>query len=293
MYLRLPTAADRDAGRLVLSNRLPLRIGVFDSGLGGLSVLKPIRQALPAAELLYVADSAHLPYGNKSDRYLEQRVLAISQFLVSQGCRALVVACNTATAAAVAATRQQYALPVIGLEPAIKPAVLTSQTKVVGVLATEFTVQSARFAALKQRFDGQAQILVQACPGLVEQVEAGRLHDPVTAQLLHAFIDPLVAAGVDRLVLGCTHYPFLTPLLQQLLPAGVEILDTGGAVTRELLRRLGPLDAGDSERSLLGNDWFWTSGEPARLNPVLASLWSPSAVFQPLQAEESRQVSGL
>lgn len=261
-----------------------LKIGVFDSGVGGLSVLAPIRQYLPTAHLIYVADTAHLPYGNKSDRYIEQRVLKISQFLIDQGCDALVVACNTATAAAVAAVRLRHALPVIGLEPAIKPAVASSHSKVIGVLATEFTVHSARFAALKQRFEPQAQILVQPCPGLVEQVEAGRLLTDDTKTLLSRLLAPLLAAGADRLVLGCTHYPFLKPLLTQLLPPSVQVLDPGDAIARELLRRLQlPLQLQPASLNPIeqpGPDDFWCTAQAERLNQVLPQLWPVAAEFQ-------------
>lgn len=260
-----------------------LTLGVFDSGLGGLSVLAPIRRSLPDASLLYVADSGHLPYGNKSDAYIQTRVLAISEFLLAQGAQALVVACNTATAAAVATIRARYSVPVIGMEPAIKPAVLHSQSGVIAVLATEFTVGSARFAALKARFDGQARILVQACPGLVELVEQGELQSETTRQLLQSYIEPLLAEGADRLVLGCTHYPFLKPLLNQLLPAGVQIVDTGEAVARELQRRvladIGPLIANPSHYEA-----FWTSGMPAQLDRVLPFLWPTAVRFRVLPA---------
>jgi len=256
-------------------------VGVFDSGVGGLSVLGEIRARLPAESLLYVADSGHVPYGEKSPEYIRERCRAIAAFLLERGAKALVLACNTATAAAVAELRELWpGLPVVGMEPAVKPAAAASRSRTVGVLATTGTLKSARFAALLDRFAGDVRVITQPCPGLVECVELGALDTPATRQLLDAYVRPLLAQGCDTLILGCTHYPFLRPLLRELLPAGVELVDTGAAVARQLERLLG-------ERGLLAEGpprpaRFWSSGDPAGLLGVLPLLWGEAAEVEPL-----------
>ena len=256
--------------------------GVFDTGVGGLSVLRHIRAALPAEDQLYVADSAHAPYGVKSAQFIESRALAIAGFLVARDARALVVACNTATAAAVLALRERYDLPIVGIEPAVKPAVEATRSGVIGVLATSGTLESGKFAELVQRFGSRARVIVQPCPGLVEQVEQGDLAGPVTRRLLEGFVAPLLDAGADTLVLGCTHFPFLEPLLRELAGPEVEIIESGAAVARQLVRRLGgtdfvPAGAGGTER-------FFSSGEPGLLEALLPRLWGSPAQVERLTA---------
>lgn len=253
-------------------------VGVFDSGVGGLSVLGEIRARLPNESLLYVADSGHVPYGEKSPDYIRARCRHIADFLLARGAKALVVACNTATVAAVAELRERHpGLPIVGMEPAVKPAAAATRSGVVGVLATTGTLKSAKFAALLDRFAGDVRVLTQPCPGLVECVEQGALAAPQTRALLESYVRPLLAEGCDTLILGCTHYPFLKPLLRQLVPAGIELIDTGAAVARQLERLLG-------ERDLLAEGpvqpaHFWSSGEPAVLARVLPVLWgTPAAV---------------
>jgi glutamate racemase len=183
-------------------------IGVFDSGVGGLSVLRHIRQLLPNERLLYVADSAHVPYGDKSKAYIEARSLRIARFLQQQGADAIVIACNTASAAAAATLRSQFEMPVIAMEPAVKPAVAASRNGIVGVLATTGTLASARFAALLERYAGAGEIITQGCPGLVEQVENGELNGMHTRALIERYTAPLLARGADTLILGCLTTPF-------------------------------------------------------------------------------------
>lgn len=256
-------------------------VGVFDSGVGGLSVLGEIRARLPAESLLYVADSGHVPYGEKSPEYIRARCRQIADFLLGEGAKALVVACNTATVAAVAELRERHPeLPIVGMEPAVKPAAAATRSGVVGVLATTGTLKSARFAALLDRFAHDVRVVTQPCPGLVECVEQGELQAPQTRALLAAYVQPLLAAGCDTLILGCTHYPFLRPLLRELVPAGVELIDTGAAVARQLERLLG-------ERGLLASGpaqpaRFWSSGDPAALAHVLPVLWGDAAVIEAL-----------
>lgn len=257
-------------------------IGVFDSGVGGLSVLREIGRLLPAESLLYVADSGFVPYGEKPPEVIVERSRLIAEFLLGQGAKALVVACNTATAAAIADLRSRYSLPIIGMEPAVKPATGATRSGVVGVLATTGTLRSARFAALLDRFAGSVKVITQPCPGLVECVEQGDLDSATLRGLLRAYTQPLLEAGCDTLILGCTHYPFLKPALMQLLPADVRLVDTGAAVARQVQSRLaeaGLLAAGPSRPAQ-----FWSSGNVLRLQSVLPSLWSepdPSVAVLP------------
>ena len=247
-------------------------IGVFDSGVGGLSVLRDIRKELSNEDLLYVADSRHAPYGDKEAEYIEARSIAISQFLVDQPVKAIVVACNTATGAAVAKLRTRFSVPIIAMEPAVKPAVEKTKTGVVGVLATRRTVSSENFLNLLTRFGANADILVQPCPGLVEQVEAGDLLGEKTRTLLEPFVLPLLERGVDTIVLGCTHYPFLAPLIRAMVGIDVDIIDPGEAIARELRRRLENIGR-LSRRDRLGTEQFWTSGSPKSAKKLISQLW--------------------
>lgn len=250
-------------------------IGVFDSGVGGLSVLREIRARLPRESLLYLADSGHVPYGEKSAEYIRQRCQGIAAFFLQRHAKALVVACNTATAAAVADLRERYpTLPVIGMEPAVKPAVAASRSRVIGVLATTGTLQSARFAALLDRFASDVRVITQPCPGLVELIEAGRLDAPETRALLDRLVRPLLAEGCDTLILGCTHYPFIAPLLRQLLPPGNSLIDTGSAVARRLENVL--LERGMCSDGK-GDVRFWSSGDTQLMSAVLPLLWGETA----------------
>lgn len=252
-------------------------IGVFDSGVGGLSVLHEIREALPNESLLYVADSGHVPYGEKTPEQIRERSRTIARFLVDQGAKALVVACNTATAAAVGDLRERYHVPIIGMEPAVKPAAQATRSGVVGVLATTGTLQSARFAALLDRFAGSVTVVTQPCPGLVEYIEQGELESDRLRELLRRYTEPLLAAGCDTLILGCTHYPFVRPALQSLLPPQVALIDTGAAVARQLRKRL--IESGMMAAGPALSCRFWTSGDPQALHRVLPVLWNaPGAV---------------
>jgi glutamate racemase len=256
-------------------------VGVFDSGVGGLSVLREIRQLLPNEQLLYVADSGHVPYGDKTPEFIRQRSQQIAGFLLEQGAKALVVACNTATAAAVLSLRDAYPqLPIVGMEPAVKPAAAATRSGVVGVLATTGTLQSAKFAALLDRFASNVQVITQPCPGLVECIEAGELDSPATRELLHSLVMPLLAQGCDTLILGCTHYPFIKPLLRQLVPQSVSLIDTGEAVARHLQRLLAEGNLLAQQHS--GDDSFWSSADTAKLSAVLPVLWGQANLVKPL-----------
>ncbi len=249
-------------------------IGVFDSGVGGLSVLKSIREVLPNEDLIYLADSGNAPYGDKSPQYIQQRALAISRFLLDEGAKAIVVACNTATIASVGLVRAHYTLPIIGMEPGIKPAVAQSRSGVVGVLATSGTVRSQQFIDLVNRFRGDVNVIIQECPGLVEQVEKLDFDSLVTKDLLETYLERLLAEGADTLVLGCTHYPFLVPLIKQIAGDDINIIDTGRAVARQLQRRIE--EAGLlSQQTTPGTERFWTSSADGDGNAI-KGIWGQS-----------------
>ena len=259
-------------------------VGVFDSGLGGLSVLREIRRLLPREDLLYVADSAHVPYGDKPERLIRERAFTLTRFLVDQGAKAIVVACNTATAAAVGQLREEFTdIPIVAMEPAVKPAVSATRSGTIGVLATVGTLSSARFAALLARHAGEARILTQPCPGLVEQVEAGELTSARTRALLEQYLRPLLAVGADTRILGCTHYPFLKPLMRELAGPNVDIIDTGPAVARQLQRVLDR--HGLLRKSGRGVEQFWTSGDSQALQNAASALWGSGVLIEKLPTD--------
>ncbi len=246
-------------------------IGVFDSGLGGLSVLAAIAASLPRADLLYLADSAHVPYGDKSDAFITDRVLTIGQHLADAGCTLLVVACNTATTAAIQALREHLAgqrrdIPVVGVEPGVKPAALATQTGHIAVLATEATARSRRLAQLIERHAGAARVTVVPCPGWATHVETLQADTPEFRAAVAAKIDPLIAAGVDRLVLGCTHYAFLVPLIEPHLAGRAELVDVAAAVARQVVR-LGAAHAAGQAKLILQ-----ATARPERLAAALPAL---------------------
>lgn len=259
-------------------------IGVFDSGVGGLSVLREIRRELPGEDLLYVADSGHAPYGDKPAQLIEARSIAIIEFLLNRRAKAIVVACNTATGAAIATLRARFPVPIVAIEPAVKPAAASTKSGVVGVLATSRTLGSDNFAKLSARFGTDIDILVQACPGLVEQVEAGDLSGGKTRALLEQYVRPLLERQADTIVLGCTHYPFLAPLLQEIAGPTVTIIDPAAAIARELRRRLADLGL-LAQESRAGTERFWTSGAPDKAQPVIAQLWMKDVEVRSLTGE--------
>lgn len=242
-------------------------IGVFDSGLGGLSVLASIAQALPTADLTYLADTAHLPYGSKSDEFIRSRVLAIGRYFAERGCGLIVVACNTATAAAVQALREQHPdIPVVGVEPGVKPAAASSRTGRIAVLTTESTAQSAGLTRLIRNHASHVTVHVEACPGWATRIETLHLDEVSFAAEVAAKILPLLDAGADRLVLGCTHYSFLMPLLETLVAERAELVDVAAAVAQQVVRLAGSHAHGSGHLSLLA------SARPERLPDALSTL---------------------
>jgi glutamate racemase len=254
------------------------RIGVFDSGIGGLSVLRHIQARLPRESLLYFADSGFAPYGEKTEDFIVRRSLAIADFLLQHGAKALVVACNTATAAAIRALRERYpALALVGVEPGLKPAAILSKSRIIGVLATDRTINSTKFNLLREQISAATGVrfLSQACIGLANQIEEGELSSPTTTTLVQRYVAPLIEQGADTLVLGCTHYPFVQALIEtcvcQATPQAIAIIDTGEPVARQLARLL-------SERNLLtanveeGTLQAFTTGSETTLRSAFSTL---------------------
>ena len=215
-------------------------IGVFDSGLGGLSVLAAIARALPRADLTYFADTAHVPYGNKADDFIRGRVLTIGKHLVDGGCGMVVVACNTATAAAVEALRAALPhIPVVGIEPGIKPAAKASQSKRIAVLTTESTAKSERLRRLVRQHADGIDVLVEPCPGWATRVETLQFDGDAFDREVAAKVEPLLDAGADQIVLGCTHYGFLAPQLQRAVRDRAQLVDVAEAVARQVVKVAG------------------------------------------------------
>ena len=256
-------------------------VGVFDSGVGGLSVLRAVRYELPAEHLIYVGDSGCAPYGDRSAAFVTDRATTIAQFLVEQGAKAMVVACNTATAIAVEALRARFTMPIVAIEPAVKPAAARTQSRIVGVLATTGTLSSQNMEKLLANH-GDVQFLIQPCPGLADQVEKGELASNETRSMVKRYVRPLIDEGADILVLGCTHYPFLSPLIQEIAGPGVDIVDPATAVARELRRRL------ESARLVFdstapGTERFWTTGRVDDSAAIVGQLWGTHVQLQRLQ----------
>lgn len=216
----------------------PDPIGIFDSGIGGISVLREIQNLLPDERLIYYADSGHCPYGGKPQAEIQARAVAITELLLARGAKAVVVACNTATIAAVEMLRATYPVPFIGMEPAVKPAAAMTRSGVVGVLATGAALAGEKFHRLVAAHAQGVRVITQPCPGLVEQVEQGDLSGPHSRELVQRYTRPLLQQGADVLVLGCTHYPFLRPLIAEIVGPDVALVDTGAAVARQVQRVL-------------------------------------------------------
>jgi glutamate racemase len=245
-------------------------VGIFDSGVGGLSVLREIRTLMPAESIYYVADSAHAPWGDKPPAYVRERGLKIAGFLVSHGVKAIVIGSNTGTAGSAEALRANLKVPVIGIEPGIKPATRATKSGVVGAIVPAAVGGSDRLASLLDRFGADVQVIVQPVPGLVEHIEAADLDGPKLKRMVEGYIRPMLDAGADTIVLGSTHYVFLKPLLHELAP-NVTLIETGAAVARRLANVLSErdLEARSDSEAL---ERFWTSGDLNRSRRVISAL---------------------
>lgn len=215
-----------------MANKGP--IGFFDSGVGGTSIWREAVQLLPDESTIYLADSANAPYGEKSPSEIIRLSVKNTQKLVNFGCKMIVVPCNTATTNAISYLRNEFDLPFVGIEPALKPAALSSKNKTIGILATKGTLSSALFAKTSSIYASDIKVIEVVGTGLVELIEAGKIDSPEIRSLLKTYLKPMIDAQVDYLVLGCSHYPYLTPLIRELLPAEITIIDSGAAVARQI-----------------------------------------------------------
>jgi glutamate racemase len=251
-------------------------IGIFDSGVGGLTVANAISLLLPNEAIFYIGDTARIPYGNKSKDDIEKFSLEMTKFLLDKDCKAIVIACNTASAYALEAVRNTYPdIPVIAMEPAVKPAIEQSKTGAIGVLATLGTLKSDRYSHLKDKFGQGIQILENPCLGLVDNIEAGKWNDPETILLLETILKPMVVAHVDHIVLGCTHYPIVIPLIANIMGDSVQLVNPAPAIAKQVYRQL-------AERNLLCVDTalkesspkhtVWATGSTLSFNYLLKEL---------------------
>jgi len=247
-------------------------IGVFDSGVGGLSVLRALRQVMPAEPALYFADQAHVPYGQRPAAQVRDFSEAITRFLIGRGAKLIVVACNTASAAALYYLRGKFStVPFVGMEPAVKPAVEHTRRALVGVLATPATFQGALYASAIERFANGVTILQEPCPGLVNQIEQGNLHGDKTRTILESALLPMLERGIDTVVLGCTHYPFVIPLIKEIVGEDVRVIDPAPAIAKQTKRLLDAngLNHPGGESGALR---FYTSGSAEALLSLLPDL---------------------
>ena len=247
-------------------------VGVFDSGVGGLSVIREIHRLLPQVSLLYIADQAHVPYGKRQLEEIRSFSLVITHFLLSKGARLIVVACNTASAAALSALRETLPeTPFVGMEPAVKPATQQTENGIVGVLATPATFQGRMYSTLVERFAKNVKLLTNTLPGLVEAVERGELESPATRLILKNAIKPMLAQGVDTLVLGCTHFPFVLPLIREIAGPDVKVIDPAPAIARRtayLLEQSAISIAAEAEIQPV----FATTGDVAQFKNAIHNL---------------------
>ena len=234
-------------------NKTSNPIGIFDSGIGGTSILKEIHQLLPHEDIIYLADSKNAPYGYKTKEEITQLCIKNTELLISKGCKIIVIACNTATTNSIEYLRENYSIPFIGIEPAIKPAALNSKNKTIGILATKGTLSSELFTKTAELFTKDTEVVEVIGAGLVEAIEAGKLNQESTKKLLETLIQPMLDKNIDYLVLGCSHYPYLIPLLQEILPKHIIIIDSGLAVARQtrfILKSIGLLNKEQKKASI-------------------------------------------
>lgn len=242
-------------------------IGLFDSGIGGTSIWKEIHELMPNEDTIYLADSKNAPYGQKSKEEIIHLSSKNTEFLLNQNCKIIVVACNTATTNAIKELRAKYSVPFIGIEPAIKPAALHSKTQTIGILATQGTLNSELFHQTAQQFQ-DTKIIEQIGHGLVPLIEEGKINSPQIKQLLNNYLQPMIEANIDYLVLGCSHYPYLLPQIKKILPKHIKIIDSGEAVAKQTKNILSEKNNLNQENHQPKNI-FYTNANPTVLEKIL------------------------
>lgn len=261
-------------------------IGIFDSGVGGLSVLAALRKLLPNENVIYLADQAHVPYGSRSLAQVRAFSEGITRYFLTQDTKLIVVACNTASAAALHHLRQAFlGIPFVGMEPAVKPAAESTRSGVVGVLATPATFQGELYASVIERFAAGVRVLQDTCPGLVMEIDAGSLDTPKVHSILEAALKPMLAEGIDTVVLGCTHFPFVIPMIEDIVGPEVRVIDPSPAIARQVERLLvaNNLRSDDPNPGQVRN---LTTGDPAQLAGLLPRLIGSPAVVSKLNWDQ-------
>ena len=243
-------------------------IGIFDSGIGGTSIFKEIHALLPNEHIIYLADSKYAPYGNKSKKKIIELSIKNTELLLSKQCKLIVVACNTATTNAIKTLRANYNVPFIGIEPAIKPAALNTKTKAVGILATKGTLSSELFHKTTDLYSNGIKVIEQVGEGIVPLIESGKTNSNEMKALLKLYMDPMLKANIDYLVLGCTHYPYLIPLLSEMLPKHIKIIDSGLAVAKQTKAILDKNKLVNTVKNTPKIEFF-TNGSTEILNAIL------------------------
>jgi glutamate racemase len=243
-------------------------IGIFDSGVGGTSIWREIHLLLPNEHTIYLSDSKNAPYGNRTKSEITNLSIKNTELLIEKGCKLIVVACNTATTNAIKTLRKNYSIPFIGIEPAIKPAALNTQTKTVGILATKGTLSSELFHKTTDLYSSGIKVIEQVGDGLVERIEHGDIHSDAIKTLLKKYLQPMIEAKIDYLVLGCTHYPYLIPMLLELLPKHVKIIDSGEAVARQTKAVLEKHNLLNFQKTNVKSQFF-TNGNPEVMTKLL------------------------
>jgi glutamate racemase len=262
-------------------------IGAFDSGVGGLSVLRTIRDQLPGEDLIYVADQAHVPYGPRGLAEVRRLSEGITRFLMERGAKLIVIPCNTASAAALHSLRAQHpGFPFVGMEPAVKPAAEHTETGVVGVLATPTTFEGELYASVVERFGQGVTILQDTCPGLVAEIEAGRANGPKARRILKGALEPMLAQGLDTVVLGCTHYPFAFETIREIVGENVRLIDPAPAIARRVQQLLAELDMRNPNSSG-GPMRYFTSGDAAQMKQRIRELLGEDAPVESIRWEEN------
>ena len=260
------------------NSQLAHSIGMFDSGVGGLSVLRAIRALMPEEPILYLADQENVPYGSRSLEQVRKFSVAITNFLIAQGAKLIIVACNTASAAALNHLRAIFPkMLFVGMEPAVKPAAGHTQSGLVGVLATPATFQGELYASVIERYSGDVEVLQHTCPGLVDQIEKGNLVGDQTRKILEDALGPMLDRGIDTVVLGCTHYPFVIPLIEEIVGDSVRVIDPAWAVAKQTKRLLEPIEVTNLKRKNISHRYF-TSGDIKSFKSSLKKLrvWNAS-----------------